>query len=49
VLFKSHKGYYIVSMYEYYQLTLFLVLIEKFDQKPNFSPDWNKLGLIRAE
>jgi len=23
-------------MYKYYQLNLFLVLIEKFDQKPNF-------------
>jgi len=36
-------------MYNYYQLTLLLVLIEKFDQKSNFHPDWLELGLIRAE
>jgi len=49
MIFKSRKGYYIVSVYKYYRLTLFLVLIGKFDQKPNFQPDWTKLGLIRAE
>jgi len=35
---KSWNWYYIVSMYKYYKLTLFLVLIGKFDQKSNFSP-----------
>ena len=25
------------------------MLIRKFNQKPNFSPDWPKLGLIGAE
>jgi len=30
-------------------ITLFLILIGKFNQKPNFSPDWLKLGLIGAE
>jgi len=34
----SRELYYIVTMYKYYQLTLFLVLIGKFDQKPNFQP-----------
>jgi len=28
---------------------LFQVLIEKFDQKLNFKPDWPELGLIVAE
>jgi len=28
---------------------LFQVLIEKFDQKSNFKPDWPELGLIIAE
>ena len=36
-------------MYNDLQLTLFLVLIEKFDKSQNFSPDWPKLDLIRAE
>jgi len=36
VIFKNHERYYIVSIYKYYQLTLFLVLIGKFDQKINF-------------
>ena len=36
VIFKHREWYYIVSMYKYYQLTLFLVLIWKFDQKSNF-------------
>jgi len=40
---------YLVSMYNYFQLTLFLVLIEKFDKKSNFRPDWPELGLIRTE
>jgi len=39
MIFKSQEGYYIVSMYKYYQVTLFLVLIQKFDQKSNFQPD----------
>jgi len=34
-------------MYKYYQLTLFLVLIGKFDKNnQTFSPDWHKLGLF---
>jgi len=33
------------SMYKYYQLTLFLVLIGKFDQKLNFQP---RLAWIRS-
>ena len=44
----SHELYYIVSIYKYYQLTLPLVLIGKFDQSQTFSPDWQELGLIRA-
>jgi len=28
---KSREWYYIVSMHKYYQLTLFLILIRKFD------------------
>ena len=36
LIFKSREWYYIVSMYKYYQLTLFRVFIEKFDQKSNF-------------
>ena len=30
--------YFIVSMYNHSQLTLFIVLIGKFDQKSNFRP-----------
>jgi len=45
----SHELYYIDFMYKYYQLTLLLILIEKFDQSQIFSPDWPELGLIRAE
>jgi len=33
-------------MYKYYQLNLFLVLIGKFDPKPNFQPFWRKLVLL---
>jgi len=28
-------------MFNYFQLTLFLVLIGKFDQKSNFQSDWS--------
>jgi len=28
---------------------LFLVLIEKFDQKSNFNLDWHEVGLIKTE
>jgi len=35
-------------LYKYYQLNIFLVLIGKFDSKPNFQPFWPKLGLIGA-
>jgi len=41
--------YHIVSMGNYYQLNLFLVLIEKFDKKSNFRPDSPELGLLRDE
>jgi len=49
VIFKSQEWYYIVSIYKYYQVTLFLVLIQKFDQKSNFQTDWPELGLIRFD
>jgi len=38
VIFKKQKWYYIISMYKYSQLTFFLFLIGKFDQKSNFQP-----------
>ena len=38
VIFKNLKWYNIVCMYKNYQLTFFLVLIGKFDQKSNFQP-----------
>jgi len=46
---QEHELYYIFSMYKYYQLTLFLFLIGKFDQKSNFQSDWLELGLIRVK
>jgi len=46
---KSQEWYYIVSIYNYYQLILFVVLIEKFNQKSNFRPQLASLDLIRAE
>jgi len=36
-ILKSQEWYYNISMYKY-KLTLFLSLIEKFDQKSNFQP-----------
>jgi len=39
MVIKGYEWYYIISMYKYYQLTLFLVLIGKFDQKQTFIPD----------
>jgi len=45
----SQEWYYIVSMYKYYQFTLFLVLIRKSNQIQTFNPDLPKLDLIRAE
>jgi len=45
----SHELYYIAFMYKYYQLTFLLILVGKFDQSQTFSPDWQELGLIRAE
>jgi len=36
-------------MCKYYQLNLFLVLIGKFNPKPNFQHFWPTLGLIGAE
>jgi len=38
MVFKGVEWFYIDYMYNYYQLTMFLVLIEKFDQKSNFQP-----------
>jgi len=35
-IFKSRERYYIVYIYKYYWLILFLILIEKFDQKSYF-------------
>jgi len=37
------------SMYKYFQLNLFLVLIKKFDKRQTFSLDLPELDLIRAE
>ena len=34
----SHELYYIAFMYKYYQLTLILILIGKFDQSQKFQP-----------
>jgi len=44
VVLKSRERYYIISIYKYYEKTLFLVLIGKFDQKSNFHPQlvWGK-------
>jgi len=39
VIFKSQEWYYIVSMYKYYQLNLFLLLIENFNQS-----FWSRFG-----
>ena len=49
MVLKRQEWYYIVSIYKYYQVTLFLVLIQKFDRKSNFQPDWPELGLIRFD
>jgi len=49
MILKSREWYYIVSMYKYYQLSLFLVLIRKFTKNQIFNPDWPKLTLIRAK
>jgi len=38
MVIKGREWYYISSMYKYYKLTLFLVLIGKFDKKSNFHP-----------
>ena len=46
MIFKSWEWYYFVSMYKYYQLNLFQVLIGKFHPKPNFQPFWPTLGLL---
>ena len=47
MIFKSQELYYIVFMYKYYQVNLFLILIEKVDQ--TFNNDWSELSLIRAK
>ena len=38
MVIKIQLWYYTLSMYKYYQLTFFPVLIEKIDQKWNFQP-----------
>ena len=38
VIFKSREWYYIVSMYKYYQLNLFLILIGKFSKSKLSTP-----------
>ena len=38
MVLNSRKWYYLVSMYKYYQVTIFLNLIRNFDQKSNFQP-----------
>jgi len=49
LIFTNCGWCYIVSMYKNYQLTLFLVLIGKFNQKSNLQPRWPELGHIKAE
>jgi len=49
VVLKSREQYYIVFIFNYFQLTLFLVLIGKFDRKANIQPDLPVPSLIRAE
>jgi len=49
VVLKSREQYYIVFIYNYFKLTLFLVLIGKFDKKTNFRPDWPIPRPWRAE
>jgi len=39
MIFKSREWYYIVSMHKYYQLNLFLVLIESLTKSQTFNPD----------
>jgi len=50
VIFKIREWYYIVSMYNYYHLTVFLVLIgkESLTKSQTFNPDWPDPGHIRA-
>ena len=38
IVIKIRLWYYTLSIYKYYQLTFFLILIEKIDQKSNFQP-----------
>jgi len=49
MVLKSWELYYIVSIYNYLQLTLFLVLIWKFDKSQILNPDWPEQDHIRAE
>ena len=49
VVLKSRDRYDIVSIYKYYQLTLFLVLIGSVTKSQTFGPDWPKPGLNRAQ
>jgi len=49
VVLKSRERYYIVSIYKYYQLTLFLVLFGSLTKSQIFSVDWSKLGLGRDD
>jgi len=49
MILKSREWYYIVSIYKYYQLTLFLVLFGSLTKSQIFSLDWFKLGFRRDE
>jgi len=49
MILKSREWYYIVSIYKYYQLTLFPVLFGSLTKSQIFSVDWSKLGLRRDE
>jgi len=49
MIFESQVWYYVVFMYKYYQLTLFLILMESLTKIQTFSPDWPELGLIKAD
>jgi len=49
IFFMGREWYYVVSMYKLYQLTLFLVFIDKLTRSQTFSPDCLELGIISVE
>ena len=49
MVFKSREWHYIVSIYKYYNLTLFLVLFGSLTKSQILSPDWPYLRIITAE